>query len=306
LFLILKNYVNHILVFLVALFTVTQAHSQELQMNVNIDDSQYQLADKAVFEELKTSIEEFVNTRNWTEDEYEYYEKINCNLSLTILPTSSQTKFYCKASIQSSRPVYNSGYNTSMVSFLDEYFDFEYTEGQPVEFNDNSYTTELASLLGFYCYFILGTDYNSFAPSGGYVYLQKALQVKNTNPNASAAGWQNSVNETNNRFRLIENAMNPQFDPFHLAIYKYHLQGLDNIAEDNVGAQKEILQSLRDISSVYDLNPESILISSFCIAKRTEFVQIFKGANAEIQEEAIKLLRKIDPANSEKYLSIKD
>ena len=288
------------------MFISSLLSAQELQMEVTIDDTQYPLADKTIFEELKSSIEDFVNNRRWTEDEYEYLEKINCNLVLTVNSNSSQTVFDCQGLIQSSRPVYNSGYETGMVNFVDKNFDFTYAPGQPIEFNDNAYTSELSSLLAYYCYMILGMDYDSFSENGGKDFYQKALNVKNTHPNADGSdGWKRN-GDPNNRHWFVEDAINPQFDPLHKGLYTYHRIALDQISTKQVESQKQILGVLKDLEKVFELNPSSVLISSFFLSKRTELVAVFKGAEPAIQDEVIPLLRKMDPANSEKYQTIKN
>lgn len=280
--------------------------SQELNLSVTIDDSQYELADKAVFEQLRTDMQEFVNNRKWTEDTYEdFIEKINFTLTLTVLPSSGLTNFSCQASFQSTRPVFNSGYETGTLSFIDKYFSFNYTPGQPLEFNDNTYTNELTSLLAFYSYVALATDYNTFSDNGGKEYFLQALNVKNVVPNAEGSdGWKRD-GDVNNRNWLIENAINTQFDVFHTALYTYHRIGLDGIAENQKQSQEKILQSLTEIEKVFDLNPQSILITSFFLSKRTELVAIFKEADSSSKNAIIPLLRKMDPANSEKYQAIR-
>lgn len=280
--------------------------AQELNLTVTIDDSQYSLPDRSVFDELKTGMEEFVNNKRWTEDVYEeYYERINYTLTLTVKENSTQTGFFCQAFFSCSRPVFNSGYETASLNFIDKYFNFTYVPGQPLEFNDNAYTNELTSLLAFYSYIALATDYNTFSPDGGKEYFLQALNVKNVIPSPeSSDGW-NRDDDVNNRTWLIENAINPQFDVFHKAVYSYHREGLDIISDNQKMAQQKILESIKEIEKVFDLNPQSILISSFFLSKRIEMVAIFKEADSSTKNVLIPLLRKMDPANSEKYQKIR-
>lgn len=280
--------------------------AQEIYINVIIDDQQYTFADKSIFQIMKTDMEEFVNNRRWTEDNYEEGERINLNLVLTIQKNSSQTNFYCNAQIQSTRPVFNAAYETVVFNFVDPNFSFGYTRGMSLEYNDNAYTTEITTLLAFYTYIGLAMDYDSFSLNGGKKYYTLANQAMNNNPNTSSGGWSNSSSDPNTRYWLIENAINPQYVAFSQSLYNYHRLGLDVISEKQVEAQSHILEALETIKKIKDVNLTSTLISSFMYGKRTELVAIFKGADDATKEKAIKVLRFLDPANSEKYMTIKD
>src|SRR4028118_1605444 len=87
--------------------------AQELNCTVTIDASQLntaQIAEKQVFVEMKNAITQFMNTRRWTNDQSEPAERINCNIVLTLLQSPGIGIFQGTAQIQSSRPVYGTGY----------------------------------------------------------------------------------------------------------------------------------------------------------------------------------------------------
>lgn len=279
---------------------------QEIFLNVIIDDQQYTFADKSIFDQMKSDIEDFVNSKRWTEDSYDNFERINLNLILTIQKNSSQTNFFCNAQIQSTRPVFNAAYETVLLNFIDPSFNFNYTEGLALEYNDNSYTTELTTLMAFYTYMALAMDYDSFSKRGGKKYYTLANQAMNNNPNTTNSGWENSSNDPNTRYWLIENALNPQFVAFSQSLYDYHRLGLDIISEKQIAAQQKVLEALENIKKIKEINQASTLISSFMYGKRNELVAIFKGSDDVTKDKAIKVLRSLDPANSEKYMTIKD
>lgn len=280
--------------------------SQELFLNVIIDDQQYTFADKSIFEQLKADIEDFVNNKIWTEDSFEEAERINLNLQITIGSKSSQSNFFCNAQIQSTRTVYNTAYESVILNYLDKEFNFTYTRGMSLEYNDNTYTTELTTLLAFYSYIAIAMDYDSFSSEGGKKYYLLANQAMNNNPNTSGTAWANNASDPNIRYWLIENAMNPQFIPFNQSLYDFHRLGLDIITTEPKKAQEKILEALENIKKVKELTPTSILITSYMYGKRNELVSIFKGADSATKDKAITILRFLDPANSEKYLTIKD
>lgn len=281
--------------------------AQEIRMNVIIDDNQYTLpANKPIFIEIKSSIENFVNNKIWTEDQFGEKERIKCNLLLTIQPSSSQTGFSCQAQIQSSRPVYGAVYETVLLNYPDKFFNFTYVPSMQMEYNDNAYTTELTSLLAFYCYTMLGLDYDSFGLDGGKSFYVLANQAMNNDPNASSyAGWSNKTNDFTSRYWLIENCINAQFSGFHKSLYQYHIKGLDIIAEKPTEAQKNMLEALKEIEKIRSINQSSILVTSFMLAKRDELVSVYKGANDDLKTEVIPILKSLDPVYSSKYIGIK-
>lgn len=293
------------LILFICLSTSHFLSAQEILLNIIIDDQQYDFADKSVFTQIKTDLEDLVNNRNWTEDEFEDNERINLSILLTVQDKSTQTNFICNAQIQSTRPVYNAAYESSLLNFIDQGFNFTYTPGMNLDFNDNAYQAELTTLTAFYCYMALGMDYDSFSDHGGKNYYTLANQTMNNHPNPRGTNWEAGSNDPNTRYWLVENAINPQFVNFSAAIYAYHRLGLDIISTKQKDAQQKILESLETIKSIKELNPTSILIGSFMLGKRSELIAIFKGADATSQDKVIKILRFLDPSNSEKYLGIK-
>ena len=82
-----------------------------------------------------------------------------------------ETNFKSEIQIQARRPVYNSSYTTTLLNFRDQQLDFEYTEGEPLDYNSNTLTSNLTATIVFYVYVILGLDFDSFAPKGGTTYI---------------------------------------------------------------------------------------------------------------------------------------
>jgi hypothetical protein len=282
--------------------------SQELRINVIVDDNQYQLsANKDIFRQMKSDIENFVNNRRWTKDKFEEHERIACNLLLTIQGNSSQNRFNCQAQIQSSRTVYGSAYQTVLLNYPDRNFNFSYLAGQAIEYNDNSYTNELSTLLAFYSYVILGMDYDSFSLNGGKEYYLLANQAMNNNPNATVEpGWSNATttDASTSRYWLIENAINAQYLNYHKGLYDYHRLGLDMITKDKTNAHKSMLNTLVELEKIKNVNQSGMLITYFMLAKRDEIISVFSGADAPTKQQILPILRVLDPVYFEKYQKI--
>ena len=144
---------------------------QELNCDVSIileAKVEASTADKAVLDQLKTSIYEFMNNQQWTNDKFKTEERINCQIQLQITSIPSYGNFNGSMQIQSSRPALNSSYNTTLFNFQDDEIQIAYTGGVPLILPKNGYRDNLSSLLAFYGYFILGMDMLGLSHSVNY------------------------------------------------------------------------------------------------------------------------------------------
>lgn len=274
--------------------------AQELNCTVNINASQIQLSDRGIFRDMKQAIEQFMNQRKWTNDAYKAHEKINCNMLITITKMPSIGNFTASVQIQSARPIYNSNYSSLVFNFADRDWEFEYIESQPLEYNDNTFTSNLTSMLAVYAYLILGIDYDTFSELGGTPYFQRALQVANNARQSGRTGW-DPTGSNRNRYWIVENFNNNQMTDIRKALYSYHRIGMDAYIQDPEKTRETILKGLRDIKKVRDINPNSILVVSFFDAKGKELANIFSEGNIQVRREAFDIITYIDPSNRSAY-----
>lgn len=290
-----------IVVFFVFFYAV--GHAQELNCRVSINADQVQTSDRRVFEDMETSFSQFLNSRKWTNDAYESFERIKCNLTITLQDPKSIGNYEATVQIQSARPVYNTNYESIMLNFADRDWLFEYVESQPLVFNENSFSSNLTSLLAFYAYVILGMDYDSFSELGGTRYYQKALNIVNNAQQANRPGW-NALGSTRNRYWLIENLTNQQMQDIRKGIYRYHRLALDTYDQDKEKSRKQILEALKSLKSVRDTYPNAILVTAFLDAKSDELINIFSEGNIQVRKEVYDILSAIDPAKSDQFQKI--
>lgn len=278
-------------------------YAQELKCTVTINSAQISTSDPSVFRDMKTGIEQFMNSRKWTNDSYKNYEKISCNMLITITKMPSIGNFAASVQVQSARPVYNTNYSSLVFNFADRDWEFEYIESLPLEYNDNTYTTNLTSMLALYAYLIIGVDYDTFSELGGTPYFQKALQVVNNAQQSNRPGWQ-SLGSNRNRYWIVENFNNAQMTDLRKAIYSYHRLGLDTFDKDPDKSREIILKGLRDIKKVRDVNPTSVLVVSFFDAKGKELGNIFSSGSIQVRREVYDIITSIDPSNRSAYEKI--
>ncbi|HYC84301.1 MAG TPA: DUF4835 family protein [Chryseosolibacter sp.] len=277
--------------------------AQELSCTVTINATQIQTSDRGIFKDMKNAIEQFMNTRRWTADNFKSHEKIKCNLLITITKMPAIGNFSAWVQITSARPVYNTAYTSPLLNFADRDWEFDYIESMPLEYNDNTFTSNLTSMLAFYAYIVLGLDYDSFSELGGSPYFQKALQVVNNAQQSNRAGWQ-SIGSNRNRYWVVENFTSGQMTDLRKVIYSYHRLGLDTFDKNPDKSREIILKGLRDIRKIRDVNPNSILVISFLDAKGKELTNIFSEGNLEVRREAYTIITTIDPSNRSSYEKI--
>lgn len=288
---------------LIFLLTVSSLHTvaQELQATVTINvGPKVETTDRNVFRDMKTAFQQFLNSRKWTSETYQQHEKINCSILININDMPSIGAFNASVVIQSARPVYNSNYTSLLLNFADRDWQFEYIESQPLEFNDNTFTNNLTSMLAFYAYLVIGLDYDSFSELGGTPYYQRALMIVNNAQSSNRPGWQ-SLGSNRNRYWIIENLLNPQMVEVRKTLYSYHRLGLDTFEKTPDQSRQIILNGLKNIQKARDINPNAILIISFFDAKSKELANIFSQGQLTIRREAYDLVTMMDPSNQTAY-----
>ena len=293
------------LIFLFAGLLITSSlYSQDLNARVQILSPQLQNSNQRVFTVLETSIRDFLNNRRWSGDALQAQERIDCNMVITISSWDGSGSFKAEAQIQSSRPVYGSSYYTTVLNISDKDFDFNYSEGQPLDFTDQNYTSNLSSLLAYYAYIITGLDYDTFSKFGGTPYFNKAQVVVNNAQNAPNSGWK-AFEGLRNRFWLSENLTNKTYAPVREGLFEYHREGLDVMSSNQQKGEKAIQNVLPKLQKIDKQKQGSMLPQLFFTAKADELVKILSNSSPQERLRAYNLLVEIDPANISKYDALK-
>lgn len=286
------------IVFLLCLPLYTEA--QELNCNVIINADRIETSDRRVFQDMRNAFSQFLNNRKWTNDVFGNEERINCNLVITIEDMPAIGTFRAAVQIQSSRPTYGTGYESLILNFADRDWQFDYNESQPLDFNENSFTSNLTSMLAYYAYIIIGLDYDSFEELGGTDYFELANNQVQLAQESNSPGWK-QFDSNRNRYWLAENLLNPIFNPVRENYYNYHRLALDKFAEDREASRKEILEFLKALQKANSARPNSILTIAILDAKADEIVNIFSEGEMQVRRQAFEILRTIDPTQGEKF-----
>lgn len=295
----IRKYIFGIL--LIILSQTTKA--QDLNCKVQIITQQLATTDKSIFIEMEKSIFEFINNTKWTTDIIQINERIECNLIINVKEQLGIDEFKATAQIQSSRPVFNTSYNSTLFNYMDEDWTFKYIINQPLEFNENDARSNLTSLIAYYVYIIVGLDYDSYSLFGGTTYFQKARQIVNNAQTQPGKGWK-AFDGTRNRFILVDNLLDNNFKPVRETIYKYHRLGLDVMSQNIDNGRDEIKELLPKLLKLAKDRPNSMILNIFFSAKSDELVNIFSRAMPSDKQAIIQTLSEIDPGNSNKYQQI--
>lgn len=283
------------------------ADAQELHCTVDLNYSKISGVDPSTFSALKNAITEFMNQRAWTQDNFAPEERIECALYITLDGIVSQDQYSATITVQSSRPGFNSNYNSPVLNFRDLDFIFTYAANTPIDFNPNQYTSNLTSVLGYYAYLIIGFDYATMSKTGGDKYFTLAEQVTNQVPATASdsKGWKpfdgNPLTQGKNRYNIISSLMGGKYDGYKKALYQYHMQGIDQFYDDPVAARVAIADALDKIDNAFKDNANNVLLILFLQAKGDELVGIFSGAEAGEKVKIVNMLKRLDPANGTKY-----
>lgn len=270
---------------------------------VQVNSGQVQSSDKTIFELLQRDVFEFMNSRQWTSYTFKQSERIECNILISVSAWDNIENFTATIQVQSRRPVYNSSYNSVMLNHLDKDFTFKYMSGTPIEYIENTFTTNLAAVLAYYAYVIIGLDFDSYKPNGGNPFYDKAQSIVNASQNAPDKGWKSFENQRN-RYWLVENLLNPTYADMRTGIYQYHRTGLDAMADEISAGRQSVTDAMTNFQKVYRQRPGLFFVTLFMTAKSDELVNIFTPAPPAEKVRIVAILKNLDPANSSKYNDI--
>lgn len=298
------NKLKALLVCLVCSFTL---NAQEFLAKVTVDYSSVQGSNTQVFQTLEKSLSDFINTTKWTENRYKVHEKIEANF-LIIITERNSNSFKARLQIQSRRPVFNSTYFTPILNFIDNNFDFEYTEYEELIFNPRKFSNKnLTDVIAFYVYYILGMDADTFQLEGGTNYFKISQQIASYATGSKYSGW-GEMDGNKSRASLINNTLKPTNKTLRNLYYQYHRVGLDQMSENETRAKNTIGNALETLSFYQNGNYALFYpLDIFFMAKKDEIGKIFGGGLvssvniANIKE----ILNALSPTNSSIWNNLK-
>jgi hypothetical protein len=280
-----------------AAMTAFAAGAQEMNARVTINSDKIQGTNKQIYTSLQNALMEFVNNRKWTDATFATNEKIDCTMTI-VVNEHTDDNFKSEIQVQARRPVYNSGYTTTILNVQDRQLDFEYVEFSPLEYTNNTLENNLTATIVYYIYLILGFDFDSFSPKGGTAFFQQAQQIVNLAQSQSGwNGWKAFENNRNRHAVITALTENPS-DRFREMWYNYHRKGLDEMAANADRGRTTILEALPALEELKSARPSSVLLQMFSDAKLDEVVAIYSKANMQEKQAGFKMLSTLYPTAS--------
>ncbi len=298
-----------LIILLLALSGIYVSYAQELNCQVSVlVDAKVEVSstEKEIIKQMEQSIFDLMNNTQWTKDKFKTEERIKCNIQIQIreIPSTGTYKGYIQ--VQSTRPSFNSSYNTILLNFEDENFAVSFSRNAVLVYAQNQYRDNLTSILAFYAYYIIGLDYDSFSLKGGTPYFIEAQSVVTNAQVGGAPGWKSSESGKRNRFYLVDNILQPVFDPMRECLYMYHRKGIDKLYEDKVAGKKAIYDALNKLTPLAATRPNAVNLLSFLFCKIPEFKNVFSDSELKEKQDLVALLKRLDSANSARYQEILD
>jgi hypothetical protein len=296
----MKNRIIVIIVFFISFYRI---QAQEFVCDIRVSAQSIEGTDRRVFEALQSSLYEFMNNRKWSNINIKNQERIECSILLTVKDRISSDEFKGSLNLILRRPVHNSSYNSILLNYVDENFQFRYIESQTLDYNENTFSSNLTSTLAFYAYMYLGLDFDSFSLYGGDPFFKAAEAIVNSAQNATEKGWK-AFDGNRNRYWMVENLQNATYRPLRQFLYEYHRLGLDIMSEKPDEGRAKIGETLAYLNTVNSNRPGLFLLQLIIDAKRDEIIKVFSKGSPQEKTKAVNIMREIDPANSSAYEKI--
>ena len=290
---------------LLFLIMPVKASAQELNPTLTINTSKIQGTDKDVFKSLEGALKQFLTNQVWTEYHFAENERIQCNFNLTVNKYDAQTgKMSCDLSVQSSRPVYGSSYNTTVFNFRDTEVEFTYTEQDRIEYTPGiTPDNNLTAIMAYYCMLIIGLDFDTMSLNGGTDILRQVENIA-AGSQSLGSGWR-SFDSGANRYSIINDYMNGSMSVFRQLQYKYHRLGLDDMSANADRGRATITESLALLGQAKQAKSTSALPVLFTEIKKNELISIYSTGIDKEKQQVKDLLSYVNPSLSNDWNSIK-
>lgn len=267
----------------------SHAAAQELAARVTINHQQVQGTNTSVFEALEKSLTDLLNDRQWTQYQFNRNERIQCTFAINVKKYDESTgQMNASLTVQSTRPVYNSNYTSTVFSIVDNEFTFEFQPFDQLEFRPDVIDKDLTALIAYYAYIIIGMDLDTMSPEGGTEILQLAKTVCNNAQGLtlSAKGWKPFESEKN-RYAIINDYLDSGMAPFRALQYKYYREGLDTMVENVDRGRTAVTEAIEMLKTAKDNKPMSMLPQIWTEYKRDELVGIYQGKGTTKEKESV-------------------
>jgi hypothetical protein len=291
-------------ILLLCFLPILPVQAQELNARVSVNSERIQGTNRNIFTTMERALSQFVNNTKWSAAAFASNERIECSFSVVILEQPSDNTFRAELMVQSTRPVYNSSYITTLLNYRDTKFDFEYTENATIQMQQNALNNNLEAVIAFYANLILALDFDSFSPLGGSLFFRQAQQIASMAQSAGWNGW-SAFDDAKSRGSMIVAFLDEGLKSYREFWYTYHRKGLDEMAANPDRARTTILGAVVPLKDLRAVRFSEIPLQLFADAKLDELVSLAGKASADDKKELHTLLRNLYPTQSSQIEPLK-
>ena len=281
--------------FLLSTIAPRAAQAQEVDCTVQVNYEAVASTNKEFLQNFAADLRDYLNNYKWGSDNPG--EKIQCTFNIFVQGVVGDNRYSAQVFVGSQRKIFGTGKGSAVLRLFDESWEFTYLRDRPLSHNPYTYN-DLTSFLDFYIYLILGYDYDTYDPLSGTPFFQKAAEIGSLGRSNGQKGWQPTTS-TFSRVQLVDELLNPTFEPVRKASYVYHFTGLDSLTIAPEKASKNILSALEGIASAKKrADPRNLVTKTFFDTKYQEIAAVFENYH----DPAIFLrLSAIDQAHMKTY-----
>lgn len=282
---------------LTAAALAVDARAQELNCTVRVNISKLAGSDYTFLQEFEQRVDEYLNQRRWTEDDYREFERIECQIQINFEEALSLTTFRAGLVVGTRRPIYGTPQTTTVVQFRDDGWEFGYSQGTPLSTDMERYDP-ITSVLNYYVFLMLGYDYDTFSEYGGTRHFEAARRIAERAQSQNAPGW-SEVGGNRGRLDLVTQLLEPSFRPLRHTYYSYHFGALDRFTREPDVARQLVLERLEALQALYELQGRTYAVDLFFNTKYSELAAIF--TQSQLSNQAHAVLSRLDSSHMTEY-----
>ena len=300
----MRKFLKTVLALMALAMCCGETKAQEFRANVEVNSQKIEGTNKSVFETLKEEITNYMNESKFSDATFGNNERLECNVYLTISEYQDD-RIKGDLQLQLIRPVYNSTYTTTLFNFKDTRVEFDYRQGDPLNYNSTMPENNLTAILDFYANLFLAIDFDSFSPRGGERFYERAQSIVQQQQSSGEIGWR-TFEDTKNRAAVLGSYTDGNTSVIRDMLYDYHRKGLDEMVTSPDKGRGVITESLKNIAKVYENAPMSVALSIFRDSKLDELVNVYSKAPDTERKDVYDLLQPIYPTESSRLDKIRN
>lgn len=300
----MRKFLKTVLALMALAMCCGETKAQEFRANVEVNSQKIEGTNKSVFETLKEEITNYMNESKFSDATFGNNERLECNVYLTVSEYQDD-RIKGDLQLQLIRPVYNSTYTTTLFNFKDTRVEFDYRQGDPLNYNSTMPENNLTAILDFYANLFLAIDFDSFSPRGGERFYERAQSIVQQQQSSGEIGWR-TFEDTKNRAAVLGSYTDGNTSVIRDMLYDYHRKGLDEMVTSPDKGRGVITESLKNIAKVYENAPMSVALSIFRDSKLDELVNVYSKAPDTERKDVYDLLQPIYPTESSRLDKIRN